>query len=98
MTETGFRETWRGTPVIRAKRRGPARNAAIALGNCGDDAAVPSLAAALAGHDEPLVRLHAAWALGRLGGERAVSALDRARHADPAAEVRDEASLALERR
>src|SRR5262249_38711641 len=33
MTETDFRDTYRGTPVTRAKRRGLARNGAVALGN-----------------------------------------------------------------
>ncbi|MFM9107566.1 MAG: tRNA epoxyqueuosine(34) reductase QueG [Chloroflexota bacterium] len=84
MTEEQFRATWRGTPVIRAKRRGLARNAAVAL------------AAALAGPDEALVRLHAAWALGRFGGRQARAALYRARANDPDADVRAEAALALD--
>jgi epoxyqueuosine reductase len=83
MTEAEFRETYRGTPVLRAKRRGLARNAAVALGNVGTEADVPVLAEALAGHDEPLVRGHAAWALGRLGGREARPALERARRLDP---------------
>src|SRR2546429_1602805 len=33
MTDGEFRETYRGTPVLRAKRRGLGRNAAVALGN-----------------------------------------------------------------
>jgi GNAT superfamily N-acetyltransferase len=41
MTEEEFRETYRGTPVLRAKRRGLARNAAVALGNVGTEADVP---------------------------------------------------------
>ncbi|MGB9587290.1 MAG: tRNA epoxyqueuosine(34) reductase QueG [Armatimonadota bacterium] len=42
------------------------RNVAIALGNTGDPAAIPALTEAL--YDpEPVVRGHAAWALGRLG-------------------------------
>lgn len=65
MTEEEFRETYRGTPVLRTKRRGLARNAAVALGNAGDDKAIPSLVHAVTQHDESLVRGHAAWALGR---------------------------------
>lgn len=67
MTDTEFGETYFGTPVPRTKRRGLARNAAIALGNIGTEADIPVLAAALSNHDEALVRGHAAWALGRLG-------------------------------
>ncbi|MEA2597524.1 MAG: epoxyqueuosine reductase [Thermomicrobiales bacterium] len=95
MTEQEFRETYRGTPVLRAKRRGLARNAAVALGNVGSDADVPHLIDALETHDEPLVRGHAAWALGRLGGRRAIVALERCRTADPDESVREEIEAAL---
>ena len=50
------------------------RNAAIALGNLGDPEAVPALARALADEAE-VVRAHAAWALGRIGGAAARQAL-----------------------
>jgi epoxyqueuosine reductase len=92
MTEEEFRAVYAGTPVPRAKRRGLARNAAVALGNIGTEADVPVLERALATHDEPLVRLHAAWALGRLGGRRA---LQTASTADPDPAVRAEALAAL---
>jgi epoxyqueuosine reductase len=59
---------WRGAAVLR-------RNAADALGNALDRAAVPALERALAGDPHPLVRGHAAWALGRIGSPRAVAAL-----------------------
>ncbi len=96
MTEAEFRETYRGTPVLRAKRRGLARNAAVALGNLGDpDRALPPLLAALADHDEPLVRAHAAWAVGRHDVTGARRALERAWRDDPDDAVRDEAATAL---
>lgn len=69
MTDAEFGETYFGTPVPRTKRRGLARNAAIALGNIGTDQDIPVLLEALHSHDEPLVRGHAAWALGRLGAQ-----------------------------
>jgi epoxyqueuosine reductase len=50
----------------RAKRRGLARNAALALGNAGDAAATPTLEQAAASDPEPLVRDAAAWSLRRL--------------------------------
>jgi epoxyqueuosine reductase len=54
--------------VLRSKRRGLVRNACVAAGNWGDAAAVPALLALI--HDpEPLVRGHAAWALGCITGE-----------------------------
>lgn len=49
---------WRGKTVLQ-------RNAAVALGNSRDPRAVPLLAEAL-GNPSPVVRAHAAWALGRL--------------------------------
>jgi epoxyqueuosine reductase len=72
------------------------RNAAVALGNSGDPRAVPPLARALARDPSPLVRLHAAWALGQLGGEEARRALTTASVADGEEEVREEARLALD--
>lgn len=95
MTEEEFRETYRGTPVLRTKRRGLARNAAVALGNIGGEEDVPHLVRGLESHDEPLVRGHAAWALGRLGGRKAIAALARRRTADPDQSVRDEIEVAL---
>lgn len=90
-----FRTVYRGTPVTRAKRRGLARNAAVALGNIGNPDDVSVLIEALTNHDEPLVRGHAAWALGRLGGAAARTALDRRRHFEPDETVREEIDLAL---
>jgi len=90
------REVYRGTPVLRAKRRGLARNAAVALGNTSDRDNVGPLAETLASHDEPLVRGHAAWALGHLGGRIARSALERRRATEPDESVILEIAAALE--
>ena len=63
MDQAGFSRRFKSSPVKRTKRRGLLRNVAVALGNWGSPEAVPLLAAAL--HDEePLIRGHAAWALG----------------------------------
>ena len=75
MTPDEHLARYAGTAVMRAKRRGLARSAAVAIGNAGDRAMVPVLAEALRTHDESLVRGHAAWALGRLGGRAARQAL-----------------------
>jgi epoxyqueuosine reductase len=53
------------------------RNVCVALGNIGDPVAVPALAKALRSGDA-LVREHAAWALGRIGGSEAIEALEGA--------------------
>jgi epoxyqueuosine reductase len=90
----GFRARFGGTAVMRTRRRGLLRNAAVALGNSGNRDAVPALERALL-NDEPLVRGHAAWALGRLGGSAARDALDRVRNTDPDDAVRAETEAAL---
>jgi epoxyqueuosine reductase len=64
--DEAFRETFRGSPVKRAKRRGLARNAALALGNAGQAEARPTLERTARGDPDPVVREAAAWALSRL--------------------------------
>lgn len=97
ISEAEFGATYFGTPVPRTKRRGLARNAAIALGNVGGDTDVPVLARALTTHDEPLVRGHAAWALGQLGGPIARRVLGDRRLAEPASWVVEEITDSLMR-
>lgn len=89
-------ERFRGSPMKRAKREGLQRNAAIAMGNRGNRAAVETLAEALRAGDPP-VRRHAAWALARLGGEAARAALHAALERDPGPEpaLRHELEAAL---
>ncbi len=62
-------ERFRGSPMKRAKLAGLQRNAAVAMGNRLESRHVGPLAEALR-EGEPLVRGHAAWALGRIGGRR----------------------------
>jgi epoxyqueuosine reductase len=76
MTAAQFRERFRGSPILRAKRRGFLRNVAVALGNLRSFDAIPALIRAL-DDDEPLVRGHVAWALGRIGSENSLAALER---------------------
>jgi epoxyqueuosine reductase len=64
-SEEEFRRRFRGTALTRAKRRGLLRNAAIALGNQGNPAALPALQRAL-DDPEPLVREAAQWAMERI--------------------------------
>ncbi|MBM3277215.1 MAG: tRNA epoxyqueuosine(34) reductase QueG [Candidatus Handelsmanbacteria bacterium] len=82
------------SPLKRVKRRGLLRNAAVALGNSGDQRAVPPLVEALV-DEEPLVRAHAAWALGRLGGEEARAALQAALATETDTQVQGELNQAL---
>ena len=59
-----------------------------------DPSAVPALAKALV-TAEPLVRSHAAWALGRLGGPESEAALKSALAGEADGEVRAEIELAI---
>ena len=70
MTQQEFSRRFKGSPIKRTKRRGFLRNVLVAIGNWGEPRAVPALKDALA-DDEPLVRSHAAWALGKIGGDTA---------------------------
>lgn len=70
------------------------RNAVVALGNAGDPVGVEPLIECL-GEDEPMLRAHAAWALGRIGSRKAKAALERARRTEdhPEVQVDIESSL-----
>lgn len=80
---------WRGAAILR-------RNAAVALGNSLDRAAVPALVQALSEDPHPLVRGHAAWALGRIGSPAAIEALALRLTTETDATVVAEVEAALE--
>ena len=82
---------WRGAAVLR-------RNAAVALGNTLDRAAVPALLRALERDPHPLVRGHVAWALGRIGSPTAFSGLRARISREHEKSVREEIEAALNRR
>ena len=96
LDEAAFRTRFRGTAVLRAKRRGLLRNACVAAGNWGDPVAIPALSHLLA-DAEPLLRGHAAWALGRIGGVAAIHALQEALGVESDAWGKEEIVLALAR-
>ena len=77
LTEEQFNDQFRGTSMMRAKRVGLQKNACIALGNGKHKAAVPALISTLT-NPEPLLRGHAAWALGAISTYEALSALKSA--------------------
>ena len=97
LTPAEFNHQFRGTPRMRAKRQGYLRNVAVALGNSHDSAAIPALIQALLHESESLVRGHAAWALGQIGGGIAQEALISSSQAEADAFVRAEIHSALEK-
>ena len=100
LDEAEFRERFRGSPLLRAKRRGLLRSAAIALGNRPDADSFEPLARAL-DDMEPVVRGAAAWALGcwrradAALAERAGAALAARLHREADEDVRRELTAAL---
>jgi len=103
LTDEEFATRFSGSPVKRAKRRGLLRNVAVALGNWGGRQAAPALAKAL-DDPEPLVRGHAAWALGEIlsragipgdGGFEVAEALLGRMEVEEDEWVREELDLAL---
>ena len=82
--------------VPRRDARFLRRNALVALGHGGNSEAVPVVAGYL-GSSLGVLRAHAAWALGRLGGEKAASALAGAVEAEDDSDVRAEIDRALAR-
>jgi epoxyqueuosine reductase len=62
LDESGFKQRFAGTPIMRTKRRGLLRNVCVALGNVGDRTSLPALGRAAA-DPEPLIAEHAQWAI-----------------------------------
>jgi epoxyqueuosine reductase len=65
LDEDAFRLRFKKTSLWRNRRAGLLRNAAIVLGNVGDERALPALERALA-DEEDVIRDAAAWAIGRI--------------------------------
>jgi epoxyqueuosine reductase len=66
LTDPEFRVQFNGSPIQRARRDGFVRNVAVALGNVGGAESIEPLFRRLHTDPSPLVRSHAAWALGRV--------------------------------
>jgi epoxyqueuosine reductase len=62
LDDVGFKKRFAGSPILRTKRRGFLRNVCVALGNVGDESALPALEKAALDH-EPLIVEHAKWAI-----------------------------------
>ncbi len=64
--EESFSRYFKGSAILRPKRKGLLRNACVVAGNSQDLGLVPILEGLKEKDPEPLVREHAVWALGRL--------------------------------
>lgn len=94
LSEEEFRGKYQDSPLKRTKRRGYLRNIAVALGNQQVQNAVPALQEAL-NDSEMLIRAHAAWALGEIGGDRSLAALKTRLQVETDPQVQAEINLAL---
>jgi len=94
MTGKGYLRAFADSPLARPRRQGMLRNLCVALGNAGDPAAVGVLVQALRDR-HPLVRGHAAWALGRIGGAPPRAALEERLEVEEDPGVREELRWAL---
>ena len=94
-TDEEFGERFAGTPLTRPGRAGLLRNCCVAAGNLKLERVVPALVRALRDDPSALVRGHAAWALGEIGG--AEEALREAAEIEEDAWCLREIGLALER-
>ena len=94
LDDAGFRARFKGTPLLRTKRRGLVRNACMAAGNSGDRNLLEHLIPLLE-DAESLVRGHAAWAVGRLGGSDAAGALRGSLYREKDGFVREEIERSL---
>jgi epoxyqueuosine reductase len=87
-----FRARFKGTPLLRPKRRGLLRNAAVVARNIGCTAAIPALIERVTHDAEPLIRSHALWSLAHLDPGKAARFIEQSL-SDPDPQVRDEALL-----
>ncbi len=100
LDEEAFRARYRGTAFARPGRNGLLRNVVVGLGNvaapptAASRAVITALARALADR-EPVVRGHAAWALGRTGSAEARAVVSNRLEVESDTRVREELGLAL---
>jgi epoxyqueuosine reductase len=96
MSQAEFSAGFKRSPMKRARLRGLKRNSAVVLGNVGTAEDIAVLVAAL-DDPEPLVREHAAWALGRVGAADSLVPLQLRLAVEPAAAVQVEIRTAIAR-
>jgi epoxyqueuosine reductase len=81
--------SWRGKKPIQ-------RNAILALAHFKDETALPLLIQVMKNDPRPVIRGTAAWAVGKIGREQAVSALEEARMKEKDEEVLAEIEKGLQ--
>jgi epoxyqueuosine reductase len=95
LSQADFSRLFKGSPVKRTRRSGFLRNAAVVLGNRADPQAINRLSQSLLSDPDPLVRGHAAWALGQIKDEAAGTVLSQAEELETDPFVREEIQRAI---
>jgi epoxyqueuosine reductase len=85
------------SPLERPRRRGLLRNSCVVAGNMDDPGTLPALLKLLQSDPEPVVRSHAAWAIGQIDGPGGVEGLVEARGREQDPHVLLEIDAALSR-
>lgn len=96
MSASDYRRITKRSALRRVGRVQLMRNAAIALGNTRSQDAVAPLGRALLTNKSPIVRAHAAWALGQIGGESARECVRQALELETDPSTRRELVAALQ--
>jgi epoxyqueuosine reductase len=86
----------RGSPLERPRRKGLVRNAAVVTGNSANENYYEQLSGLLRCDPEPVVRAHAAWALGQLSLPEARAALREAQRLEKDPDVLQEIADAID--
>jgi epoxyqueuosine reductase len=94
MSRDEYAERFRHSPMKRAKLEGLKRNAVVAMGNRRSRRYLPALERALQEGERDL-RAHAAWAVGRIGGEEGLRILRSAWNREQGIPVREAIGAAL---
>jgi epoxyqueuosine reductase len=95
LSHEDFRTHLRKSPLKRTKWTGILRNTAVVAGNRGGMEVVPLLENLLLDHPNSMVRSHAAWALGRIGGHETRNILEKAKQLEGEPAVMEEITFAI---
>ena len=94
LDNAAFNQRFANSPIKRIRRRRLLRNACVAAGNWGSETAVPALIKLLT-DEEPLIRGHAAWALGQIGSREGKTAVWTAKQTEIDQDVLQEMASVL---
>jgi epoxyqueuosine reductase len=94
MDQAEFSRKYKNSPIKRTKLVGLKRNACVALGNNGDPNAIKALSTALK-MTETVIRIHAAWALGMIGGKIPLALLEEALQSEEDQDTIDEIQMSI---